>query len=85
MNGCLSNSLICFFVKLMAFKENESQLFGLSQCSEIEDNTAIKTFYFFFSPIFDICVRLLPLSSISDLSNWLHMSSHSSPALKSAV
>lgn len=48
MNGCLSNSLICFFVKLMAFKENESQLFGLSQCSEIEDNTAIKTFYFFF-------------------------------------
>lgn len=50
MNGCLSNSLICFFVKLMAFKENESQLFGLSQCSEIEDNTAIKTFYFSFSP-----------------------------------
>lgn len=46
MKGSLSNFLICFFVKLTAFKENESQLSGLRQCSEMEDSAAIKTFFF---------------------------------------
>lgn len=50
---------------------------GLSQRSEKGDNTAIKLFYFIFL-ISDIYVCLLLLSNISNVSNWLDLSSHSS-------
>lgn len=43
---------------------------GLSLCNEKKDNAAIKPFYFFFL-ISDIYVCLLPLSNISNASNWL--------------
>lgn len=56
---------------------NFDSYFSFSQCNEKEDNTAIKLLYFFFL-MSDICVRLLPLSNISKVSNWLDLSSHSS-------
>lgn len=55
---------------------NLASYLGFSQCIEKEDNAAIKLFYFFFL-ISDICVCLLPLSNISNVSNWLNLSSHS--------
>lgn len=47
---------------------------GLNQRSEKGDNTAIKLFYFIFL-ISDIYVCLLLLSNISNVSNWLDLSS----------
>lgn len=63
-------------MKLMAFGKSELPLVSASAVKK-GDNTAIKLFYFIFL-ISDIYVCLLLLSNISNVSNWLDLSSHSS-------
>lgn len=67
---------VFFLMKLMALRKRNLDS-GFNQCNEKEDNTAIKLFYYFFS-LSDICVCLFPLCNISNIFNWLDLSSHSS-------